>query len=201
MLAATKEETFSALSSPGVLFPLAACEGVGENSRLGFARKTVALRQGTAPSNSRTALRDRGNVAQNTRRMSLLPQTPRFNQKPCTVSVFNPGCKPKCPPLLHDPKAKGIDTVVDAYVRAVHPLDMLVVSELMVFTGATTAVTGGAAVVLGCADPTPFEPLTCAAGATTGVPTAAGGMYLMKQGINFFKDYTIPAFKNWGCIE
>jgi len=74
MLAAAKEETFSALSGPGVLFPLAACEGVGKKPRQGFGRKNVALHRGSALPNSRTALRDRGSLARNSRRMSLLPQ-------------------------------------------------------------------------------------------------------------------------------
>lgn len=88
MLAATKEEIFSTFSDPCVFFPLAAREDVGENSRLGFARKTVALHQGAAPSNLRTALRDRRNVAWNSQRMSLLPQSQQPNgTKTCNVSA------------------------------------------------------------------------------------------------------------------
>jgi len=84
MLAAAKEETFSALSGPGVLFPLAACEGVGKKPRQGFGRKNVALHRGSALPNSRTALRDRGSLARNSRRMSLLPQS---RQAPCSAKI------------------------------------------------------------------------------------------------------------------
>jgi len=56
MLTAAKEGTSSASSDPCVLFPLAAGEGVPENSRLGFATKRVALHQGSAWSNSGKAL-------------------------------------------------------------------------------------------------------------------------------------------------
>ena len=56
MLTVAKEGTFSASSDPCVLFPLAAGEGVPENSRLGFVTKRVALHQGSAWSNSGKAL-------------------------------------------------------------------------------------------------------------------------------------------------
>jgi hypothetical protein len=89
MLTATKEEIHSTSADPRVFF-LAAREGVGENSRLGFRRKNVALHWGSALANSRTALRDGRSLAANTRRMSLLPQT-KANNKPsfwsCTFSA------------------------------------------------------------------------------------------------------------------
>jgi RHS repeat-associated protein len=56
MLTAAKEGTFSASSDPCVFFPLAASEGVPENSRLGFARKNPAPHQGSAWPNSGKAL-------------------------------------------------------------------------------------------------------------------------------------------------
>src|ERR1700730_6884450 len=56
MPTAAKAETFSACSDPCVFFPLAAGEGVPENSRLGFATKNVAPHQGSAWSNSGKAL-------------------------------------------------------------------------------------------------------------------------------------------------
>src|SRR5487761_266308 len=76
MLAAAKEEILSNFGDPCVFFPLAACEGVGEKPRLGFTRQNVALHRGSALPNSRAALRDSRSLARNTRRMSLLPQTP-----------------------------------------------------------------------------------------------------------------------------
>lgn len=54
---AAQEHVFSGSGSdPCVCFPLAAFEGVGENSRLGFARKNPAPHQGSAWSNSASAL-------------------------------------------------------------------------------------------------------------------------------------------------
>ena len=95
MLAATKEENLSAGGDPRVLFPscpedrrVAAGERVGENSRLGFARKTVAPHQGGARANFQTALRDKPSVAVNTCRMSLLPQA-QAQQNACTQPVLN----------------------------------------------------------------------------------------------------------------
>ena len=75
LAAATKEEILSTSGAPHVFF-LAAREGAGENSRLGFGRKTSAPHQGSELAKSRTALGDRRSLARNTRRMSLLPQTP-----------------------------------------------------------------------------------------------------------------------------
>ncbi len=56
MRLAAKEEMFSTCSDPCVLFPLAAFEGIGENSRLGSATRKTALHRGTAWSNSARAL-------------------------------------------------------------------------------------------------------------------------------------------------
>jgi len=56
MLTAAKEGTFYASSDLCVFFPLAASEGVAENSRLEFTRKNPAPHQGSAWSNSGKAL-------------------------------------------------------------------------------------------------------------------------------------------------
>jgi hypothetical protein len=53
---AAKEEMLSPSSDPCVFFPLAAFGGVGENSRLGSARRKTALHPGRAWSNSARAL-------------------------------------------------------------------------------------------------------------------------------------------------
>ena len=63
---ATKEHAFSgSCSDPCVFFPLAAFEGVGENSRLGFARKNAPPHQGSAWSNSASALEIREVLLEN----------------------------------------------------------------------------------------------------------------------------------------
>ena len=53
---AAQEDMLSTCSDPCVFFPLAAFEGVGENSRLGFATRKTAPHQGSAWSNSARAL-------------------------------------------------------------------------------------------------------------------------------------------------
>lgn len=71
-----------------------------------------------------------------------------------------------------------------------------------IFVGGAGAVVGGAAAITaGCLDPTPFEPATCGAGILGGAPTIAGGGVLIKEGVSFFKNYTLPAIKDWGCHE
>lgn len=64
--------------------------------------------------------------------------------------------------------------------------------------GGGAVIAGGAAIGLGCAEPTPAEPLTCAAGIAGGAPTIVGGTLLLQEGVNFFKTYTLPAIENWG---
>jgi len=57
MFSAAKEEmTLSTCGDPCALFPLAAFEGVGENSRLGITTKNLALHQGASGVISTTAL-------------------------------------------------------------------------------------------------------------------------------------------------
>jgi len=84
MLAATKQETFSASGDPRVCFSLAASDGVSENSRLGFGRNNVALHQGSVLPNYRATLRDSPSLAPHSCQTPPLPQTPGSPQKPQT---------------------------------------------------------------------------------------------------------------------
>lgn len=102
---------------------------------------------------------------------------------------------------LQGTPAAGVDTLFDAFNRATHPLDVLAVNEFMFATGVATTAIGIGAGVAGCIEPTPFEPLTCAAGVVGGGSTAAGGAFLTKQSISFFKNVTLPAIEDWGCHE
>jgi len=52
---AAKEEMLSTCNDPRVFFPLAAFEGIGENSRLGFGQRKPARHRGNAWSNSARA--------------------------------------------------------------------------------------------------------------------------------------------------
>jgi|HubBroStandDraft_2_1064218.scaffolds.fasta_scaffold132585_3 hypothetical protein len=74
----------------------------------------------------------------------------------------------------------------------------MAVNASFFLAGGGAVVAGGAAIGLGCAEPTPAEPLTCAVGIAGGAPTIVGGTLLLNQGVNFFKSYTLPAIENWG---
>jgi hypothetical protein len=87
------------------------------------------------------------------------------------------------------------------FSRATHPLDMLAVNATFFISAGVTAGAGGAAIVGGCLEPTPAEPLTCGAGIAGGAPTIAAGGFLFKEGVSFFKNHTLPALKDWGCHE
>jgi len=120
------------------------------------------------------------------------PQKPQQQpKKPCTPLANN----------LQGTPAAGVDTLVDAFSRVTHPLDMLAVNATFFISGAVTVGAGGAAIAGGCLEPTPGEPLTCGAAILGGGPTIAGGSFLLKQGVSFFKNYTLPAIKDWGCHE
>ncbi|HXH47836.1 MAG TPA: RHS repeat-associated core domain-containing protein [Terriglobia bacterium] len=119
------------------------------------------------------------------------PKPKRPQKKPCDPLANN----------LQGTPAAGLDTLFDAFTRLTHPLEMIQLNGIMFVTGGVVAATGGAAVVITCGTPEPFEPLTCAAGVAGGVPTAAGGAFLVKQSVSFFKNYTLPAIKDWGCHE
>lgn len=96
-----------------------------------------------------------------------MPQTTAQKQaqkKPCTSLANN----------LQGTPAAGLDTFFDAFSRATHPLDVLAVNTTFFISGAYTIGAGGAAIVAGCFEPTPAEPLTCLAGTVGGLPTAAG---------------------------
>jgi len=76
---------------------------------------------------------------------------------------------------------------------------MIIVNGWMFVTAAGTIFAGGAAMGAGCAEPTPFEPLTCGMGIAGGAPTVAGGVLLLRQAAQFFKNYTLPAIKGGVC--
>lgn len=102
---------------------------------------------------------------------------------------------------LQGTPAAGFDTFLDAFHRLTSPLEMVAENEF-IFVGGVGAIAGGyAAIAAGCADPSPFEPATCGAGILGGLPTIAGGGVLIKEGVSFFKNYTVPAIEDWGCHE
>jgi RHS repeat-associated protein len=141
------------------------------------------------PSSTRSNFSWRGTGANSGKPLAPILQQPQ--KEPCT---------PLANSLQGTPVA-GLDTLVDAFNRLTHPLELLALNGIMFATGAVTAATGGAAVAITSGMPEPLEPLACVAGVAGGVPTAAGGVFLMKQGVNFFKNVTLPAIIDWGCHE
>ena len=119
------------------------------------------------------------------------PQTPTPQQtrkKTCTPLANN----------LQGTQAAGVELSWTPY-RLTHPVDMAVVNVGIFFGGGAAIVGGAGAIVAGCAEPTPAEPLTCGAGIFGGAQTIAGGAFLVKQGVSFFNNITLPAIKDWGC--
>ena len=88
-----------------------------------------------------------------------------------------------------------------AVSHVVHDLDLLAVNGSMFVASGGLFVAGGLAISGGCLEPTPAEPLTCAAGIFAGAHAFAGETVSGTAAILFFKNYTLPAIKNWGCED
>ena len=119
------------------------------------------------------------------------PQMQAPQKKPCTSLANN----------LQGTPAAGLDTLSDAVTRPTHPLDLLAVNATMFVAAGGRIVAGGLAIGGGCFEPTPFEPLTCIAGSAAGTVSIGSGMASGAFGAYFFKKYTLPAIKDWGCHE
>ena len=119
------------------------------------------------------------------------PQTQAPQKNPCTPLANN----------LQGTPAAGVDTLFDAFNRVTHPLDMLAVNATMFVAAGGQIVAGVTVAAGGCLEPTPFEPLTCLAGGTAGALSITSGAASGAFGVYFFKNYTLPAIKDWGCHE
>ena len=53
-----------------------------------------------------------------------------------------------------------------------------------------------AAIAAGCGD-VPFDILTCAPSWAAGVTVMGGGIVLGASGVKFFKEVTVPSYKEW----
>lgn len=95
-------------------------------------------------------------------------------------------------------KLGAISTIVDTYSRITHPLEIAAANASMFVAAGGSFVVGGLAITGGCLDPSPAEPVTCAAGIFAGTHAFAGGVVSGTAGVIFFEKYTIPAFQNWG---
>lgn len=126
---------------------------------------------------------------------------------PCGSAPANNATKqpPKpqsqCPPSTSSPPTDTLGKLVNVFNTVTHPLDLAAVNASMFLVSGVSFLGAGVAVAGGCLDPTPFEPVTCVAGSASGVVLAATGTGAAKVGVDFFKNYTIPAFKNWGCPD
>ena len=78
---------------------------------------------------------------------------------------------------------------------------MAAVNASMFLASGGLFAAGGLAISGGCLEPTPGEPLTCAAGIFAGAHAFAGGAVSGTAAILFFKNYTLPAFENWGSED
>ena len=107
------------------------------------------------------------------------------------------------PPLARSPSdpfgslRRGLGILADV-VRLVHPLEVASLNALIFGTAAAHFVFGAAVAFAACSEPTPAEPLTCAAGIGAATELFAGGAVLVGVGVQFFKGATVPAFKEWG---
>lgn len=99
------------------------------------------------------------------------------------------------------PSADGLSNVVKGFASAVHPLELAAANLSILFTGAALVGFGYTVGVAACAEPTPFEPVTCAGGLLAGECVGAIGVGDLTLGAAFFKNITLPAFENWGGGE
>lgn len=102
------------------------------------------------------------------------------------------------PPLAKDP-APNLDKFVWYYSHVVHPLDLLAANGAAFATGVVLAAAGLAEIAAACINPTPVEPLTCAAGAVAGGLTFGVGASAVGAAAYGFAKITLPAIKeSWG---
>ncbi|MGH9477492.1 MAG: RHS repeat-associated core domain-containing protein, partial [Terriglobales bacterium] len=95
----------------------------------------------------------------------------------------------------------GLGQTVTTFAKLMRPLQFAAANTAMLFTGAAAAGFGYSLAVASCLEPTPLEPLTCAAGGLGGLAIGATGVSDLGLGVYFFKKFTLPAFENWGGNE
>jgi hypothetical protein len=105
----------------------------------------------------------------------------------------------RCGNSTTSPPASDIENLVTTFSGLMRPLNYAFVNASMFASSAALFAAGGLAISGGCLEPTPAEPATCAAGIFGGVHAFAGGAVSGTAAILFFKNYTLPAFKKWGC--
>jgi hypothetical protein len=108
--------------------------------------------------------------------------------------------KGRCPPSGPQPTT-DLGKLINVYSTLTHPVEVGIANGFMFATSGILYAGAGLAVTGGCLDPTPFEPATCIAGVAAGGVTATAATGAGAAGVAFFKNVTLPAFKEWGCTE
>ena len=123
----------------------------------------------------------------------------------CTIIGYAagwvPGASSASNPLLLPSFAQpgqDVGTLVKGFAELVHPFEVAAANGFMFVTGATLVVAGHAAIIAGCVDPTPFEPVTCLGGAAAGGLSITSGVGTLTLAGYVFKTITVPAFREWG---
>jgi RHS repeat-associated protein len=128
--------------------------------------------------------------------MSTVPLIPpRSPKPPDAMAGRNCGCK-------HKPAPKNdLEAMFQVFSDLTHPLDVAAANVTIFIAAGGQVAAAGVAITGGCLNPTPFEPVTCFAGSAAGTIAFGSGTATGAFGVYFFKNYTLPAFKNWGCDE
>jgi len=108
------------------------------------------------------------------------------------------------PPKQHRPCAshpgQGTDnTFLGTYHHLTYPLELMAVNGSIFVASGVQLYWGVMVAAAGCADPTPFELITCVAGVGAGATLVTSGAATAAVGYHVLKTYTWPAIKNWGC--
>jgi hypothetical protein len=106
-------------------------------------------------------------------------------------------------PLVKDPPDQfaGLRLGLSAFatvVKALHPLEVLSLNIGIFAVGALTQLVRMGVAIMGCIDPTPAEPVTCAASLFAAGVIFTGVGILYNLSVKFFKEATLPAFEDWG---
>jgi hypothetical protein len=86
---------------------------------------------------------------------------------------------------------------VGVFSAALHPLELTIANEAILYTGLGEAVVGVGVAAGACAD-FPADLVTCAPGFAAGVGVAAQGGATVYGSYLFFRQVTVPAFETWG---
>jgi RHS repeat-associated protein len=135
--------------------------------------------------------------------MPVLPPDPTPSTPPSPSSNDEAQSTPypnACPCKRDEPRpANTLEALVTTFSHVTHPLDMLAVNASIFVASGAQYLASGIVISGGCLEPTPFEPVTCAAGAFAGGVTFTSGTGTAAFGVWFFENQTLPALKGKDC--